>query len=299
MNVDLKMGGKYWEGTNEKDGSYWRRPAKGLEPDVQGLAAIYNATAKAMREVDPTIKIGGPAAMHPLPNAPLIEFAVATKVQLDFLSFHDYASGGVDERDQVIYEKTLIMARDARRLIQRLREAIPDKTIEVHLNESHICYSWKIPEPRMTNHKGAVFDALAMVAFAQVSGLTAANAWNDVERVYGKLQPDGEFRPAAHVYHLMNAYFTGDIVESKSSAPKVVVPFGIARAEAKGDAFVLINRSNATQTVTLKSSSTAGLKWSAAVINGDGYKTSNAVTPFAAPVTLTPHSVNFFWSVKS
>ena len=144
-----------------------------------------------MRKVDPTIILGGPAACSPTPPAPLIEFAKLTRDELDFLSFHAYASGNPEDGDQLIYDKGLKIAESAGQVAELLKQAIPDKEIEVHLNEWNISFSWKTPEPRMRNHKGAVYDALSLIAFAQTPGLTAANAWNDTEYTYGKSDGKG------------------------------------------------------------------------------------------------------------
>src|SRR5690606_20497673 len=98
-----------------------------------------------------------------------------------------------------------------------LQKIAGGKAIEVHLNEFNICYSWRVPEPRMTDHKGAVFDALSLIAYAQIPGLTATNAWNDQDRVYGKLDNEGNLRPGAHIYHYFNRLFIGSPAAAATS----------------------------------------------------------------------------------
>lgn len=298
VNIERKLDILYWEVTNEKDFAYWRSPRNGNTPDVAALADIYNRAAMAMRAVDPSIKIGGPAACSPLPVEPLVEFAKLTYGQLDFFSFHHYATGNNTESDQTIYEKAIVMADDAGNLIRRINAALrplTDKTIEYHLNEYNICYSWRVPEPRMTNNKGAVFDALSLISYAQVPGLTATNAWNDLDRVYGKMDNAGTLRPAAHVYHHFNRLLKGAMVKTASSADKAVVPFAVADGGAGGPAFVLVNRTNGEQTVTLTENSASRGAWRTVSVDAEGLRPEIAATPFSSAVTLAPHSVNFYW----
>ncbi|HEY9247786.1 MAG TPA: alpha-L-arabinofuranosidase, partial [Rariglobus sp.] len=226
---------------------------------------------------------------------PLIEFAVLAREQLDFLSFHNYASGSADETDQTIYEKVSVMARDTADAVRRLKKAVPGKDIEVHLNEHNICYSWRVPEPRMANHKGAVFDALSLIAYAQIPGLTATNAWNDQDRVYGKMDHDGALRPGAHVYHYFNTLLVGAPASSATTAAKAVVPFAIADGHDGRPAFVLVNRTNGAQTVTLSETPAHTGSWRVAAIDAAGHRPDASADPFSAPVTLSPNSVHFYW----
>lgn len=303
VNIEQKQNVRYWEVTNEKDFAYWRKPAPGNEPDVKALADLYNAAAIAMREVDPTIIIGGPAACNPLPAEPLVEFARLTEPQLDFISFHNYASGNADDSDQRIYDKALVMAEDNADIINRLKTVMPHRfaggegfagrTMEVHLNEYNICYNWRIRDVRMTNHKGAVFDALAMVYFAQVPGMSAANAWNDYDSVYGKVDNQGLLRPAAHVFHYFNNLLEGSYVNAVSTEPRAVVPF--ATKDGSKQAIVLINRTAAPQSVTLSLTGAAAKGWEHAVINEAGHYAARPVS-VSAVQELEPHSVSIYWN---
>lgn len=296
VNIEMEADIKYWEVTNEKDFAYWRKPAPGLKEDVGALAKIYNAAATAMRKVDPSIKIGGPAACSPLPPEPIVKFALLTRDNLDFLSFHHYATGKNTDPDQVIYEKAIIMADDTKELIRQLKEAMPTRDFEVHLNEYNICYSWRIPEPRMTNHKGAVFDSISLISYAAVPGLTATNAWNDLDGVYGKADSVGTLRPGAHVYHYFNRFLQGERVAISTSDPTSVLAFAILGENNERPAFVLINRTNGIRTVTLKGEPESEITWLTASIDAEGHHEATPANPFAKPQELPPHSVTFFWA---
>ena len=310
VNLDLKAGIRYWEITNEKDFAYWRKPRKDNQPDIPALARLYNETAAAMRTVDPSARFGGPAACSPLPLPPLVEFVRLTADQLDFFSVHHYATGSPDEPDRVIYEKAFLMARDIADLAAALRSALPGKPLDIFLDEFNICYSWRIPETRMTDHKGAVFDALSLIAYSRVPGLTGTNAWNDQDRVYGKMDNEGNLRPAAHVYHYFNQFLIGTPADTTTTAPRAVVPLAVTGPGTP--AFVLVNRTNAPQTVTLQQTSplppresagnnetpetpAAPPAWQTASIDATGHHAPAPASPFAAPITLPPHSVTFYW----
>ncbi|MDQ8195336.1 hypothetical protein QEH59_12940 [Coraliomargarita sp. SDUM461004] len=294
VNIELGLNVKYWEITNERDFAYWRIPKKGNQPDPVALAELYNRAAVAMRAVDDSIILGGPAACSPVPIEPLLEFARHANENLDFISFHSYASGDNSETDTVIYDKVSVMASDANELIQRLREALGREDFGVHLNEYNINYNWRSEEPRMLTHKGAVFDALLLVALVETPGLTAANAWNDTERVYGKSDGKGNLRPAAHVFHYMNEYFQGNRVASESSQPHAVVPFAVASANGKLS-FALINRSGVGQNVSLQSMTELDAAWYSARIDETGLHHTGPVFPFRDEIKMSADSVFFFW----
>jgi hypothetical protein len=88
VNVERRMGVRYWEVWNEPDQiSFWR---SGF-PDYMRL---YDATVKAALTADPTVKIGGPAvgrfsAVH-LDEFLRHEENMGAQGKVDFISWHDY-----------------------------------------------------------------------------------------------------------------------------------------------------------------------------------------------------------------
>jgi hypothetical protein len=298
MNIECRAGIEYFEITNEKDGPYWVNPSRRGEDFTDELVTLHNTVAAAVRAVDPSIKVGGPAAMRPDFYKNLRAFVRGTREHLDFFSIHAYASGRNDEPDQSIYDKPQVMAKHVREMVRILREEIPDRPVELHLNEYNIAWTWETREPRMVNHKGAVFDALALATFASIDGLTATNAWNDQDGVYGKMDGAGALRPAAHVFHLFNAHHHGRRVSASSSAPDRVVPF--ATVDSGRPAFTLINRSNGVQTVALSSAGlpSRDIRWVRARIDAEGFVREESPAPLPARVELPPHSVTTWWRAK-
>ncbi|MBC8009061.1 MAG: alpha-L-arabinofuranosidase [Burkholderiales bacterium] len=298
MNIECRAGIEYFEITNEKDGSYWVDPAKRNEDYTADLVKIYNTVATAVHAIDPKLKLGGPAAMRPDFYANLRTFIQGTRAHLDFVSIHAYASGKNSEPDQSIYDKVEVMGKHARELVKIVREEFPTgPRPEVHLNEYNIAWTWETQEPRMVNHKGAVFDALALTTFATVDGLTAANAWNDQDGVYGKIAMDGTLRPSAHVFHLFNTFHQGERVAAESSAPGNVVAFATRDATGR-PALTLINRVNGEQTVALESAPgsvlPANQRFALARIDATGFSRDERPSLLPPRIVLPPHSVTTF-----
>ena len=60
---------------------------------MEELARIYVQCADAMKAVDPTIQVGGPATERPDLAMFAERFARVAGPRLDFFSYHAYASG--------------------------------------------------------------------------------------------------------------------------------------------------------------------------------------------------------------
>lgn len=295
LNIDQKRGIQYFEISNERDMIYWLRPMKmGLPLQIDELAEIHNLCAEAMKQVDPTIKIGGPAACRGDLVQPLKQFAIMTLEHLDFLSYHAYASGDASELDINIYNRTESLGRNLATVRKMLDDLSPDHHIELHLNEYNICYTHKVQDLRMANHKGAVFDALVFIQMVQ-NGADVANAWNECDNVYGKMGRDYDLRPSAHIFHYFNQWMTGQPVLSLSDQPRAIVPFAVLHGEQQN--FVLVNRTSHTNTALVDFE---GLDMKEAsvevrVLSEAGLEQSDATLySLSEGVTMPPHSVAFF-----
>lgn len=289
LNVEAELGIEYFEITNEKDGLYWidaaSRNEAGREAD---LAEIYLLAARAMKAVDPAIKTGGPSAMRPDRSEPLLKWAQLVQEQLDFLSVHMYASGNTAEPDIHIWDRTESFGKSARGLREALDAMSPDHHIELHVNEFNISWTWETREPRMVNHIGAVFDALAMVQLAN-AGVDMIHAWNECDGVYGKMDNAYTLRPSANVFHLFNEYLVGDVMKSASSRARQVVPFAVAHNGTRS--LLLINRTDQERVVDVSGvpGLENGAKWS--VIDAKGFR-ENAPLNGGRSISLSPESVS-------
>lgn len=88
LNVERKLGVRYWEVWNETDqDSFWQAP-------YAEYLKLYDVTVEAALAADPSVKIGGPAVAHFSPDH-LDEFMahqalLGAKGRVDFLSWHSY-----------------------------------------------------------------------------------------------------------------------------------------------------------------------------------------------------------------
>lgn len=255
VNVRQGRGVKYWEITNEREShGYWT--------NMDEVARIYAQAAAAMKAVDPTIKVGGPAFGSPEVADHLTKFigtARALEAPLDFISYHSYpnfngdAAPVYDTPDSVIWDQATALGTVTTGVRNAVAAFYPNPdAIELFQDEYNI--NWRINfsvspsyDPRMNNAKGAVWDALAMIAVVQADA-TGAMAWNEADLVYGKLA-NGTYapRPSAHVYHLFNHHLTGEGVAALSSdASKVVA---LAVREGSERRLALVNRAGTSQRV--------------------------------------------------
>jgi hypothetical protein len=295
VNIEGRHGVTHWEITNERDLVYWLTKDKSAPSPRRHaeLANIIIRAAKAMKAVDPTIKTGGPSATRSDLTEELRLFVRHAAPQLDFLSFHAYASGRLDEPDASIMGKTDTIGGHLERIVKMLAEELPGREIETHFNEYNISWTWKTREPRMLDHRGAVFDALVLLQIAR-TGVTVGNAWNERDGVYGKISNDWTLRPSAHVYHHFNTLLTGRAVSTVSSDPRRVA--ALAVHGASGPALVLINRTANPQMAALSQSGAPALPSAPrlARIDADGHtRLELPARSLEALLALPPHSVTF------
>jgi Glycosyl hydrolases family 39 len=272
VNRELGQSVRYWEVSNELDANAYASDTPGLGMDE--LGRIYAQTAQAMRSVDTSIKIGGPAMANPYDTDRLSAFVNAAYGQLDFISVHSYSSFQAfdpvrDANNQGIWqsaENRAYVTTPVRQVLNQARQRWGNRTIALFHNEFNISGTFQLNDPRMRDERGLVYDALAFAAIAN-SGMNGAMAWNEADGIYGKLAPTSggnwTARPAVPVFNLYNRYFRGNIV--KTSAPTRVLDAGkVARGELAANAvttfgvaspghksLALINRSGQSQTVRL------------------------------------------------
>ena len=88
---------RYWEFWNEPEiGIFWSGPP-------EQFYALYEKTARALKSVDPSLKVGAPAKAFPVAHGPfgedLLDYCVAHHVPLDFYSWHIYTDDSADPYD--------------------------------------------------------------------------------------------------------------------------------------------------------------------------------------------------------
>jgi len=89
---------RYWEFWNEPEALFW-------SGTPEQFYSLYEKTARALKSVDPTLKVGGDAkAIASNPDAyreGFIDYCAAHHVHLDFYSWHTYADASADPYDAV------------------------------------------------------------------------------------------------------------------------------------------------------------------------------------------------------
>ncbi len=249
LNVDQQRRVKFFEATNERDNIYYVEFVKNNQPDhLNELIEIYNRVAVAMKAVDPTIQVGGPA----FTRADLVDqvrrFVRGTRPNLDFMSYHFYATGNTTDSDEQIYNRTKSLGRHSGDIAQILREESPNRVIPAHVNEYNISYDYRAPDLRMRGHKGAVFDALSIVA-AIDTGTSVTNAWNDRDGIYGKLDGSNNLRIGAETFQLFNNYLVGDRVATTTGDDNAVVVYAVKNRQTNLKSYLVVNRTPNVQQV--------------------------------------------------
>ncbi len=89
---------RYWEFWNEPEALFWFGTP-------EQFYSLYEKTARALKSVDPTLKVGGDAVAIASNDGPyregLIDYCAAHHVPLDFYSWHTYAHMSADPYDAV------------------------------------------------------------------------------------------------------------------------------------------------------------------------------------------------------
>jgi xylan 1,4-beta-xylosidase len=89
---------RYWEFWNEPEALFWTGTP-------EQFYSLYEKTARALKSVDPTMKVGSDAKAIASDDGPyregLIDYCAAHHVPLDFYSWHTYAINSADPYDGV------------------------------------------------------------------------------------------------------------------------------------------------------------------------------------------------------
>lgn len=240
VNIDLKKGVKYWEITNEKDSVYGNNMAE--------LGRIHTRAAQAMKQVDPSIKVGAPALTSVYPTDRITAFLSTAAPSLDFISYHSYSTGlKTDSLTQIWNSASGLGTLTSQ--VKQILASYPTRNIETFHNEFNISYA--PPDDRMTNQVSAIYDALALISITN-AGATGAMAWNESDGWYGKLENQwGNWsrRPASYVYQLFNSHLQGTIVAAKSTEPNNVTTYAVKNSNQYSVA--LVNQSLVNQVVPI------------------------------------------------
>ena len=255
LNVDLGRGITYFEVFNELD------DAGGLyRGHMDTVATIYNMVRSAMRGVDSTIKVGGPAFRQAYPTADFDAFFAGAAANLDFVTFHAYAycdTGQGSETNAQLYNNAVDIGAHSAHDVAADFAKYSANHPEFFLDEFNM--NCEGPDDRMTDIHSAIFDAITIIN-AINSGTSGVMAWNEADDRYGKLGAGAPYTrfPASYLYQAFNTQMRGTVYESTPGGNAVqLVPLAVNTGSTY--AVALVNRSGAARHVRLTLSGIANL----------------------------------------
>ncbi|MCA1991239.1 MAG: hypothetical protein LDL41_04210 [Coleofasciculus sp. S288] len=245
INVQLGKKITYWEVTNEKDNVYG--------DDMASLGLIVSNAYDAMKAVDPSIQVGGPAFANAYDTSQLGAFITATGDKIDFLSYHTYSASNPTTTQADIWNSASKVGYADTIALNAINQFAPNRASviltfhdEFNMDRTDTSAVW------LTDTTSLIYDALAIRSIIN-AGATGAMAWNAGDRWWGKLNNDSNWtkRPASYLYHMLNEHVVGSVVASSSSDDSLVEIFATKSNDSAQRAVVLINRSQTAQTVQL------------------------------------------------
>jgi fibronectin type 3 domain-containing protein len=241
VNVDNGFGVKYWEIPNEREGSL----------TTGQMATLINQCSVAMKAVDPTIKVGGPATSW-INGGYIGPVVAACGTNIDYVTCHAYAGDGTAPSPQGYYNNA---QSDGSSAIPSLRSTVNANSggryLPIYLDEYNICWQ---SSPYNKNSDGAVYDVLEAIGVVHGGGdgsqfweLSSTDDWHSL------ISNLTTRYPISNYMTMFNQFFYGSEMSSTTSNASLVDRFA-AKNTVGGTttyAIVLINRSDSTQTVGL------------------------------------------------
>ncbi len=242
-NVTNNFQVKYWEPLNEKETSYgWGADAN--------FADIYNRCAIAMKAVDPSIVIGGPAIANPWPSSSqetaIKAWVAAVKPHLGFFSYHYYGTGGYNPSSDNIYNAAALIGARATWARGLLNSQTVSADVPVYIGETHIFSNWTLDQNTayMRTMFGGNFVSLVIKSVGENPDARAVQFFNDRDNTYGFLRGDSTYarRSASHVLQLANEHLVGTSVGTTTSDAGALQLYAVKSGDKK--AVLLVNTSD-------------------------------------------------------
>ena len=146
------------------------------EPDGAGMSAsdystFFNQMHDAMKAIDPTIKVGGPATAWFNSNF-LQTFLTASGSRLDFLDFHQYGQGGsvAKSADQLLAE-TISYESRINQLRSTVQSIVPARASQIEIQVGEWNLDWD-GDPKAYTNFSTVWGASVLGRIARAGGLS-------------------------------------------------------------------------------------------------------------------------------
>ena len=268
MRDDIKHPIDYWELTNEFDGAYERNN------QLPALWRVFNKCAAAVKKADPTAKIGDPAFSWPKPEW-LEGFFQNCAQNVDFFTWHNYASGDIYDDNATVLSKASHIADMARDVTAAAQEYAPDKKLEFFLSELNIKWVWTPVERRHGNNIGALFLASTLHHLA-ATGIDGVTMWHAKGGSYGLIDGDNTLRATGQLYQWSSKYLHGQLVAAKSSDESALEIIALQRANHQ-KTLLLLNKADRSVALPDVLQVLAGQKWNTQRIDATGVTSDFAV----------------------
>ena len=183
---------QYWEFWNEPDGAFWASTP-------EQLYQLYEKTARALKSVDPTLKVGGVGLADPTHAGPFregfLDYCATHKVPLDFYSWHTYAREDEDPYGSVR------LAKSMRSLIDK--HGFPKA--ESILSEWNLSWDFTAPEEKELHGEHNAAFIGAVLSYLQDAPLDAAMFYRGDAAWMGLFDLQGKYYKIAYTFKAMGA----------------------------------------------------------------------------------------------
>lgn len=281
----------YWEPFNELDKRY-KKAGK-----LDELWKIYNKVAQKMKNVDSEIKVGGPVLTWD-DSQTLNHFLDSCSQNVDFISWHRYASGNANDPTDKIMSFTPKYGEQTRKFRSIVATHIPERKVPLFLSEYNINYSWDSGETRQNTHVGAVWFASVFKHLAEAE-IDMAASWHLKDGIYGMIDRQNNLRPSAHIFALAIKYLRGKVMHNESNHP-FIEALPIQRKNGTRS-LLLINKSseyfNINLTEMYGSFQTVETRIYSLDVDGFKFFNANEQRNFKT-FTLSPYSILLLRSLK-
>ncbi|MDF2926560.1 MAG: hypothetical protein K0R57_5474 [Paenibacillaceae bacterium] len=288
VNVDHGLGIQYWEIPNERESGF---ATPGLS--VSAMANLVKESYMAMKAIDPTIIVGGPATSDA--NVPYLSSVVEQALPyIDFVSMHAYSSGqSRPSTDSAAYNH----AQNQGALVSHLRSSLlaigPQADLPIFVDEYNMTWD---TDPRLHTNKEAVYSALLVSNVIGGDG-TGVNFWHAEGSSMGLMNDRNELYDTADLHHWLNRFFHGERIKPLFSNKSKVDGFAAKQNQRKS--VLLVNRTDDEQRVQLQQAGSAPAGWEMYRIdeNGSSHESGVDGTGLAsAGMVLPAHSVTVLTS---
>lgn len=276
--------------------------------DPTVYAARFNSAYDAMKAVDPSITVGGPAMSDPNWDY-LRPFLTASGSRVDFVDFHKYGAGEHAACDSALLAATADWGADVEKVRAMVRELVPARADRIGIQIGETNSDWGIhPDPAGCGNIGtepvqyrntaiwwsaSVFGHLARTG---ARGYVYGDKNGALGLLYDKANADREpsLRNGAGLNERMPVYqgagfFTGqegtalahfgaNLVRSSTTLPGVEV-----FASSNPNVVVLVNKSTTPQE--------ARIAVTGSVTKATGHLKDGSTTSYAKPTPLAPRQI--------